>query len=220
MVEVRGGTFFMGATSEQGSDAFDDETPIHQVTLNSFYIGKYEVTQELWQAVMSNNPSKFKGNRRPVENISWNDCQDFVMRLNNITGKKFRLPTEAEWEYAARGGIKHHGYKFSGNSIADNVAWYSSNSHGSTHDIGTKKPNELGIFDMSGNVAEWCCDGYSDYNHNSQSNPICSGNEYSYTNRGGGWDSHNPYCRVSYRGSSDKDFRFHDLGLRIVLSIE
>lgn len=218
MCYIKGGSFLMGATPEQGSDAFDDERPVHQVTLNNYYIGKNEVTQELWQAVMGNNPSKFKGNRKPVENISWSDCQDFVTKLSAITGKKFRLPTEAEWEFAARGGIKNHGYKYSGNNAPDNFVWYGSNTYGSTHDVGTKKPNDLGIYDMSGNVAEWCYDGYGEFSSTSQTNPVCSSNEYSYVHRGGGWDSKVIYCRISYRGSSSKDFRFHNLGLRVALS--
>ncbi|MBQ0015371.1 MAG: formylglycine-generating enzyme family protein, partial [Bacteroidales bacterium] len=150
MVEVSGGTFKMGATSEQGSDAWNDEKPVHNVTLSSYYIGLTEVTQELWQAVMGSNPSYFKGLYRPVENVSWDDCQTFISRLNSLTGKNFRLPTEAEWEFAARGGTKSRGYKYSGSNTLDDVAWHVGNSGDKTHDVGTKAPNELGIYDMSG----------------------------------------------------------------------
>ncbi len=161
MIGVQGGTFTMGATSEQGSDAGSDEEPAHQVTVSTFSIGDTEVTQELWQAVMGNNPSNFKGPRRPVEKVSWEDCQNFIRELNSLTGKRFRLPTEAEWEYAARGGRKANGHKYAGSSSIDNVAWYRDNSGSQTHDIATKLANELGLYDMSGNVREWCQDWYS-----------------------------------------------------------
>ena len=146
MIGVEGGTFTMGATSEQGSDAYDDEKPTHQVTLNSYYIGETEVTQALWQAVMGSNPSYFTGNlQRPVEEVSWGDCQTFIKRLNKLTGENFRLPTEAEWEYAARGGKESKGYKYSGSNTIGDVAWYGDNSSSKTHAVKTKQPNELGI---------------------------------------------------------------------------
>ena len=167
MVKVEGGTFKMGATSEQGSDVYDNEKPAHSVTLSSYYIGQTEVTQELWQAVMGSN---YKGAKRPVECVSWNDCQEFISKLNEKTGKNFRLPTEAEWEYAARGG-KSGGTKYSGSNTIGDVAWYTDNSGGTTHDVATKRANELGIYDMSGNVWEWCSDWYGDYSSSSQSNP-------------------------------------------------
>ena len=154
MVKVRGGTFQMGATPEQ-TGAFDFEKPVHSVTLSDYYIGETEVTQELWTAVMGNNSSHFKGNsQRPVETVSWSDCQTFITKLNELTGENFHLPTEAQWEYAARGGNKSRGYLYSGSNSIDDVAWYDSNSGNKTHAVKTKSPNELGLYDMSGNVWE------------------------------------------------------------------
>jgi len=152
MVFVEGGTFMMGATSEQESDAFDWEKPAHRVTLSDFYIGKYEVTQAQWKAVMGSNPSYFKGDNLPVERVSWGDCQEFIRKLNERTGLTFRLPTEAEWDYAARGGNRSRGYKYSGSDDPDEVAWYWDNSGIKTHPVGQKRANELGLYDMSGNV--------------------------------------------------------------------
>ena len=149
----------MGATPEQGSDAWDNEKPSHYVTLSSYYIGETEVTAELWQAVMGINPSNFSGSLRPVECVSWNECQEFVTRLSSLTGENFRLPTEAEWEFAARGGKKSQGYKYSGSNTIGDVAWYSDNSNSETHNVAQKLPNELGLYDMSGNVWEWCRTG-------------------------------------------------------------
>ena len=163
MVYVEGGTFMMGATSEQGSDAYDREKPAHQVTLSSFSIGKYEVTQEEWEAVMGSNPSYFKGKKLPVEKVSWDNCQKFIRKLNKLTGKQFRLPTEAEWEYASRGGSMSRGYKYAGGNDLGSVAWYDGNSDNKTHEVGKKQPNELGLYDMSGNVWEWCQDWYWDW---------------------------------------------------------
>ncbi len=163
MVEVRGGTFRMGATSEQGSEVYSDEMPVHSVNLSSYYIGKTEVTQALWKAVMGSNPSYFKGDNLPVECVSWNDCQEFVRELNALTGLNFRLPTGAEWEFACRGGNNSRGYRFSGSDNFEEVTWYGGNSGQRTHPVGTKLPNELGIYDMSGNVKEWCNDWFTDY---------------------------------------------------------
>ncbi len=218
MVQVQGGTFTMGATAEQGSDADSDEKPAHRVTLSSYYIGETEVTQVLWQAVMGNNPSSFKGNNLPVETVSWNDCQDFIRKLNALTRKKFRLPTEAEWEFAARGGMQSRGYKYSGSNTIDNVAWYDSNSGNKTHSVKTKSPNELGIYDMSGNVWEWCSDWYGSYNSGSQTNPIGSSGGSYRVFRGGSWSIKPRYCRVSYRSYLDPTLRNYYLGLRLVLS--
>ena len=219
MIAVEGGTFTMGATAEQASDAYSDEKPTHQVTLSSYYIGKTEVTQELWQAVMGSNPSGFSGANLPVEKVSWEDCQIFIAILNELTGKYFRLPTEAEWEYAARGGSKSQGYKYSGSNTVDDVAWYPSNSSSKTHPVATKAPNELGIYDMSGNVLEWCSDWYSSsyYSSSSQYNPTgpASGSRRVY--RGGSWGSSARLCRVSYRDYNGPSYRFYNLGLRLAL---
>lgn len=219
MVYVQGGTFHMGATSEQGSDARNVEKPVHQVTLSSYYIGKYEVTQDLWQAVMGSNPSAFKGSRRPVDCVSWNDCQTFISKLNSMTGKRFRLPTEAEWEFACRGGTKSLGYKYSGSNSLGIVAWYLDNSGSTTHDVGMKSPNELGIFDMSGNVWEWCSDWYSSYNSNAQTNPTGPSSGSGRVYRGGSWsNSAAGCCRSSFRVGNTPDYRGSYLGLRLVLS--
>ncbi len=216
-VKVDGGTFVMGATSEQGSDAYSDESPTHSVTLSDFYIGKYEVTQELWTAVMGSNPSKFTGTNLLVEMVSWNDCQTFITKLNELTGKTFRLPTEAEWEYAARGGNKSQGYKYSGSNSIDDVAWYTSNSSSKTHEVGTKQPNELGIYDMSGNVWEWCSDWYGSYSSSSQTNPTGPTSGSNRVLRGGGWDINAGHCRVSYRDDSNPSYRNGNFGFRLVL---
>ncbi len=220
MKPVAGGTFTMGATEEQGSDAYARETPVHKVTLNDYYIGETEVTQELWQAVMGNNPSSFKVSglsNLPVEQVSWNDCQKFIKKLNKITGQNFRLPTEAEWEYAARGGNKSRGYKYSGSNNIDDVAWYTDNSGNNTHAVKTKQPNELGIYDMSSNVWEWCNDCYGSYNSNAQTNPTGPASGSYRVFRGGGWGSNARSCRVSYRSYYAPGSRGGSLGLRLAL---
>ena len=216
MVRVEAGTFTMGATAEM-KIPWDDEKPTHRVTLtNDYYIGKYEVTQALWKAVMGNNPSSFKGDNLPVEEVSWDDCQDFISKLNRITGKTFRLPTEAEWEYAARGGNKSRGYQYSGSSNLSDVAWYKDNSGSKTHTVGTKQPNELGIYDMCGNVWEWCQDWYGKYSSSSQVNPTGAASGSSRVNRGGCLiDARD--CRSSCRGNNTPGSRGY-LGLRLVLS--
>ena len=215
MVPVEGGTFTMGATSEQGSDAWGKEKPAHKVTLSDYYIGQTEVTQALWKAVMGSNPSDSKGDNLPVEQVSWDDCQVFIQNLNQLTGKQFRLPTEAEWEYAARGGRKSRGYKYAGGNDIGLVAWYTGNSGDETHTVATKQANELGVYDMSGNVWEWCSDRYGDYQSSSQSDPQgpSSGSDRVY--RGGGYYSDAVYCRVSYRIDFTPDYRSFDLGLRL-----
>lgn len=190
MVFVGGGTFSLGVTDQEN------------VTLSSYYIGRTEVTQDLWEAVMGSNPSFFKGGQRPVEHVSWEDCQIFIHKLNSLLGKNFRLPAEVEWEYAARGGHHTHGYKYAGSDDLGTVAWYGNNSGGKTHNVGTREPNELGIYDMSGNVGEWCED--------------CSGNCQVF--RGGGWSHYARYCNVSYRHYNISDYHYYYLGLRLVLS--
>ena len=220
MVRVEAGTFTMGATAEM-ENPFNDEKPTHQVTLtNDYYIGKYEVTQALWQAVMGKNPSNFKGDNLPVEKVSWNDCQEFISKLNRITGKTFCLPTEAEWEYAARGGNKSRGYQYSGSNNLSDVAWYTANSGSKTHAVGTKQPNELGIYDMSGNVWEWCQDWKGFYSSFSQVNPTGADSGSGRVYRGGGWSwsSDARYCRSSFRSNSTPAYRANSLGLRLVLS--
>ena len=217
MVYVEGGTFTMGATTEQGSDAYDNEKPTHQVTLSSFSIGKYEVTQEEWQAVMGNNPSNYKGSKRPVEKVSWNDCQEFIRKLNTMTGKRFRLPTEAEWEFAARGGNKSRGYKYAGNNTIGNVAWYDDNSLYSTHTVGQKAPNELGLYDMSGNVEEWCADWYGSYESGAQSNPMGPSSGKSRVYRSGRCVGRDRSSRVSKRDGDSPEWKKHYIGLRLAL---
>ena len=216
MVEVRGGTFTMGATSEQ--DATDWEKPAHKVTLSDYYIGKTEVTQALWEAVMGNNPSYFQGKSLPVENISWNDCKAFISKLNALTGKDFRMPTEAEWEYAARGGSKSRGYKYSGSNTLGDVAWYYDNSDLKTHEVGTKSPNELGLYDMNGNVWEWCSDWYGDYSSASQTNPKGPDSGTGRVRRGGSWGSVAWSCHCSSREIRGPGNRNCLLGLRLCLS--
>ena len=219
MVYVQGGTFQMGATAEQGSDAYDDEKPVHSVTLSDFHIGKYEVTQGLWKEVMGENPSYNKaGDNYPVEMVSWEDCQRFIERLNSRTGLNFRLPTEAEWEYAARGGQKSRGYKYSGSTYdLGSVAWYEGNRGNRTHPVGQKQANELGLYDMSGNVYEWCYDWYGRYSSSSQRNPSGPASGANRVLRGGSYDLGARYCRVSYRYYYVPGYR-DSYGLRLVLA--
>ena len=218
MVRVEAGTFTMGATPEM-KDPYNDEKPTHRVTLtNDYYIGKYEVTQALWKAVMGNNPSSFKGDNLPVEEVSWDDCQDFISKLNRITGKTFRLPAEAEWEYAARGGNKSRGYQYSGSNNLSDVAWHTNNSGSKTHAVGSKQANELGIYDMTGNVWEWCQDWYGKYSSSSKTNPTGANSESYRVRRGGSWFALADWCRSSSRYLSPPDRCGFDIGLRLVLS--
>ena len=219
MVAVKGGTFIMGATPEDGANDPNDKKKIaHEVTVGDYYIGKYEVTQGLWKAVMGTNPSKWVDDNLPVEQVSWNDCQEFIKRLNKITGKKFRLPTEAEWEYAARGGMESHGYKYSGSNDINDVAWYYRNSGNKTHAVGTKKPNELGIYDMTGNVWEWCQDYEGDYSNKPQTNPTGPSKGSSRVLRGGSWvnNADAGYCRVFDRNSLKPNSVNYYMGFRLV----
>ncbi len=197
---------------------YDDETPSHRVTLSSFQIGKYEVTQAQWRAVMGSNPSEFSGcDDCPVEWVSWNDIQDFIRKLNEQTGKNYRLPTEAEWEYAARGGTKSKGYKYAGSNDINSVAWYWENSNKRTHAVGGKKENELGIYDMTGNVLEWCEDWYGDYSSASQTNPKGPSSGSRRLLRGGSWRNRVEYCRVSIRNDLYSGNRSSGNGFRLVL---
>ena len=231
MVAVEGGTFTMGATAEQGSDVEIDEKPTHEVTLSSYCIGQTEVTQALWQAVMGNNPSKGNGGyygtnlQRPVEMVSWNDCQTLIAELNQMTGKTFRLPTEAEWEFAARGGNESQGYMYAGSNTIGYVGWNwanipsqtTSNAGYGTQTVATKAPNELGLYDMSGNVWEWCQDWSDSYSSGAQTNPTGPSSGSSRINRGGSWFDLSWYCRVSKRRSSSPTDAFTHLGLRLAL---
>ena len=218
MVEVEAGTFTMGATSEM-NDPSDAEKPAHKVTLtNNYYLGKTEVTQALWKAVMGSNPSYFKGDNKPVEQVSWDDCQEFISKLNAATGKHFRLPTEAEWEFAARGGKISKHYQYSGSNNLFDVAWYTDNSSNTTQDVASKQANELGIYDMSGNVWEWCSDWYGSYSSNTQYDPAGPTSGSGRVLRGGSWVSIAGGCRSSIRGGFTPGNRYRILGLRLALS--
>ena len=211
MIWVEGGTFLMGGNPEIYKNT-------QTVTVSSYYIGKFEVTQGLWRAVMGDNPSYYKsGNNYPVENVSWNDCQNFIIGLNQKTGKKFRLPTEAEWEYAARGGKNSHNYKYSGDNIINNVAWYDKNSGKKTHPVGLKQANELGIHDMSGNVWEWCSDWFGSYSDSPLTNPVGADKGSRRVMRGGNWNDSSKYCDVSERFYGVPSHKYNHYGLRLVM---
>ena len=241
MKKVESGAFWMGAHNETigyffkkepnlsipnyDENANSDECPVHLVTLSDFYMGETEVTQALWKAVKGVNPSCFLGDEHPVEQVNWDECQDFISELNSLLshqlrGLKFALPTEAEWEYAARGGEKNKkGFRFSGSNCINDVAWHSGNSDGETHPVAQKQPNELGIKDMCGNVWEWCHDLYSSYNSNNQTNPT-GPDEYGTSRvlRGGCFLSDSVYqCRVSCRSRSYPGCRNNGIGFRLVL---
>ena len=218
MVKVEAGSFIMGCTSEQGGDCDSDESPYHRVTIsNDYYIGKFEVTQELYEAVMGINPSNWKAFDRPVEMVSWNDAMEFCAELSRMTGRRFTLPTEAEWEYAARGGKKTTNAKYSGSSSVATVAWYDGNSGSQTHPVGKLRPNELGIYDMSGNVWEWCLDWYGSYGSASQTDPMGPGSGSDRVFRGGSWYCGAGCCRVSDRGNNSPGNRDIIYGFRVVL---
>ena len=218
MMMVYAGTFTMGATSEM-QNPYSDEKPAHQVTLtNNYRMGKTEVTQALWEAVMGSNPSHFKGDNKPVECVSWNDCQTFISKLKAATGKNFRLPTEAEWEFAARGGNNSRHYQYSGSNTLNDVGWYTDNSSNTTHDVASKQANELGLYDMSGNVWEWCSDWYGSYSSNTQYDPAGPTSGSYRVFRGGSWYYGARGCRSSSRGDYAPDCRSYNLGLRLALS--
>jgi formylglycine-generating enzyme required for sulfatase activity len=213
MVWVEGGTFMMGSNEGQ-----EDEKPVHEVNLKGFYMGKYEVTQEQWQKLMGNNPSKFSGCPKcPVEQVSWDDVQVFIKKLNTQTGKSYRLPTEAEWEYTAKGGYKKSLYKYAGSDNIDEVAWYVSNAAFYTHPIGTKKANALGIFDMTGNVREWCSDWYDGnyYQYSDKSNPEGGLTGDYRVLRGGSFYNDTDVCRLALRFSLKPSNSYYNIGFRL-----
>ena len=216
MVCVEGGSFMMGS-----EDGFDDEEPVHTVTLDHYAIGKTQVTQALWQAVMGSNPSNNIGATHPVEKVSWDDCQLFIEKLNQLTGKRFSLPTEAQWEFAARGGNLSKGYTYAGSNDLNSVGWYNDNSGNQTHPVGEKHPNELGLFDMSGNVWEWCWDWFDAnyYSRSPERNPQGPDSGSGLVYRGGSrWNSAES-CRVSFRSYNYPFDRCNDMGLRLSLSL-
>ena len=227
MVRVEGGTFTMGCTSEQGNDCDSDEKPAHSVTLSNYYMGETEVTQALWKAVMGEEPTNNggwtseygRGDSYPAYRVSYADVQEFIHKLNAATGWTFRLPTEAEWEYAARGGSKSRGYKYSGSNSIGDVAWYYGNSGGQTHPVKGKRANELELYDMSGNVREWCSDWYGSYGSGSQTNPQGPSTGTHRVYRGGGWDHYAEYCRVSNRDRNSPTNCYDFLGFRLVLGL-
>lgn len=220
---VEGGRFVMGATKEQKSFFYDNELPAHNVTLNDFYLGEIPVTQELWYAVVGANPSSNKNDRNPVEKVSWQSCQYFLKELNRITNKKFRLPTEEEWEYAARGGGESKGFMYSGGDELNDIAWFDGNSEQMCHEVGLKRPNELGFYDMSGNVYEWCQNTFECYHKEEGTSEMCDvrGNDTSrYIRRGGCFLDSPRKCRVSYRGTYSSGASNYCTGLRLALTCE
>jgi formylglycine-generating enzyme required for sulfatase activity len=221
MVYVEPGTFTMGCTDDDC--IIDRELPAHQVTLTKgYYIGKYQVTQAQWKAVMGNNPSDAQGDDLPVEMVSWYDVQTFIAKLNKLTGKKYRLPTEAEWEYAGRGGLQSDHYKYSGSNNINDVAWYGAysggNSGDATHAVGLKHPNELGIYDMSGNVYEWCSDWYGVYSDEAQTDPQGPTVGSNHVIRGGSFVYSAQCCRVAYRSQCPNFNAYYNLGFRVARS--
>lgn len=218
MIKVEAGTFMMGATKEV-KEPYKIELPAHEVLLTEdYYIGKYEVTQALWNVVMDSKYSTNDGDLLPKNYVSWNDCQEFIEKLNKITGLKFRLPTEAEWEYAARGGKKSKRYLYSGSNNVLDVAWYDGNSSIKRHPVGTKQANELGIFDMGGNVSEWCQDLWGQYQNDSQINPLGSSAGTKHVLRGGNYFFDIRICYLSYRMFAESNYKDAFGGFRLALS--
>ena len=228
MVRVDGGTFTMGGTSEQGNEPDGNEVPVHQVTLSSYYIAKTEVTQALWEAVMNKSITQITaekgwktygvGANYPMYDISWADCQEFISKLNALTGENFRMPTEAEWEYAARGGSKTLGYRYCGGNKVNDVGWNKDNSGSMTHPVASLAPNELGLYDMGGNVWEWCSDWFGSYQSTPQTNPTGGTSGTYRIVRGGSFYDYASWCRVSARFAIAPETRYFDQGLRLVLS--
>lgn len=223
MVHVEGGTFMMGATEEQGDEAYPDEKPIHKVTLSDYWIAETQVTQSLWTEVMRHKykskrfPSNFQGEDLPVEMVSWDDCKLFIAELNEQTGEKFRLPTEAEWEFAARGGLKSKGFKYAGGNSLKSLAWFAENSEKRTHSVKLRNPNELGLYDLSGNVFEWCEDRSEKYSEEAQNNPQGAEEGFNRVARGGSWCSDAGSCRVSIRYYFTQWLPNYHVGLRLAL---
>ena len=215
---ISGGTFTMGGSLE-GIDYKDNELPAHSMEVESFYMSVYEVTQQLWTAVMETNPSEFIGEQNPVENVSWYDCVEFTKKLSSLTGRKFRLPTEAEWEYAAKGGSNQENFEFAGSNYLWEVAWCVSNSEKRTHSVGHKKCNGCGLYDMSGNVYEWCSSWYAPYVIESMYNPLGPDGGEDKVFRGGSCKYSDTYCRITYRPHTNPNGRYNNLGLRLVLEI-
>jgi formylglycine-generating enzyme required for sulfatase activity len=233
MVSIPGGTFTMGCTSEQ-TNCYSDELPTHQVTLSSYSIGKYEITQKQWREVMGTNPSYFTGDNKPVEQVSWYEVVAFCNALSiregftpaytingttvscNFLSNGYRLPTEAEWEYAARGGAQSPNTQYSGSNMLSEVAWYNSNSSSTTHDVGTKLPNQLGIYDMSGNVWEWVWDYSGSYTSASQTNPTGPTSGSDRRLRGGSWNNNAENCRSANRNNNNPDNRNNNNGARVL----
>lgn len=223
MISVKGGNFTMGAQNQHEDKpnydeyAYSIESPTRNISIKDYYISKFEISQVQWREAMGYNPSSIQGDFLPVEMVSWEDTQEFISILNDITGLNYRLPTEAEWEYAARGGAKSLNYLYSGASVLSLCGWYYANSNTSTHNIGEKSPNELGVYDMSGNVREWCQDWHDYYDDTDLDNPIGPTMGIKKVNRGGAWNTPAINCRNSYRGANLPDEVFSDLGFRLVL---
>ncbi len=227
MAKVDGGTFIMGAQnsflsqSNYDKDADANEKPTHNVTLSSYYIGKTEVTQQLWYVVMGTYPNISstygRGDDNPVYNVTYSQCEEFIKKLSTLTGKKFRFPTEAEWEFAARGGINSNGYKYSGSATVTSVAWYNGNTNNKTYPTAQKVGNEINIYDMSGNVWEWCSDWYGNYSMSSQINPTGALSGPGHVIRGGGYNDAATECRISVRSYAAASSCFTTLGLRLVM---
>ena len=224
MIDVKGGTFYMGAQKDDPTEtnydasAYQIESPVHQVSISSYAIGKFEVTQAQWNAAMGNNPSNIQGENLPVENVTWEEVQAFISILNEKSGLNYRLPTEAEWEFAAKGGNKSEEFDYSGNSVLSACGWYYSNSEATTHEVGSKIPNELGIYDMSGNVREWCNDWFGYYYSSMEDNPQGAYDGNMKVNRGGSWTTPAVNCRNTYRHTDYPYEKALDLGFRLVLS--
>ena len=220
MRRIAGGTFRMGATPEQGNNVNDNERPPHTVKVADFYIAKHELTQDVWEALMGENPSHVKGARLPVENVSWNDCGRFIKKLNALSGLEFALPTEAQWEYAARGGADSYGYKYSGGDFLGDIAWYDAVSSARTHEVGQLQANELGLYDMSGNVWEWCADGYGEYVAEYQENPVGVADGRGRVARGGSFMNGPGFCRVASRRAFTPDTKVPQIGFRLALKVK